>query len=101
MPVENLPTDLSGFRKTLAAASPPTGLAPALEALWWAAKDDWAKAHEIAQAHEDATCSWVHAYLHRVEGDLGNAGYWYRRAKRPPATGDLQAEWSAMVAELL
>ena len=102
MPVENPPTTLAGLSKTLTAAAPPVGMAPALEALWWAAKDDWTKAHEIAQEHEgEAPCDWVHAYLHRVEGDLGNAGYWYRRAKRPPATGALKAEWAAIIAALL
>ena len=51
-----------------------------LAALWWAAKGEWDKAHEIVQDEDDADAAWVHAYLHRVEGDLGNAGYWYRRA---------------------
>jgi hypothetical protein len=101
MPAENLPKDLPSFRKTLTAAAPPAGLAPALAALWWVAKKDWPKAHEIAQAHDTEACAWVHAHLHRVEGDLGNAGYWYRRARKPLATGATQAEWAAMVQELL
>ena len=53
---------------------------PPLAALWWAAKGNWDEAHKIVQDEETADAAWVHAYLHRVEGDLGNAGYWYRRA---------------------
>jgi hypothetical protein len=94
--------DLTGFKKSLAGIAPPPAVAAPLQALWWAAKGDWTKAHEVAQSHEgEAPCDWVHAYLHRVEGDLGNAGYWYRRAGKPPATGALAAEWDAMVAALL
>jgi hypothetical protein len=101
MPVDNPTTNLSRFRQTLTAAVPPSGLAPALEALWWEAKGEWTKAHEIAQAYDDESCAWVHAYLHRVEGDLGNAGYWYRRAKKPPAMDPLKDEWAAMTDSLL
>lgn len=102
MPVENLPVDIDAFRRTLRGLTPPPGLVPALEALWWEAKGDWTKAHEIAQAHEgDAACDWVHAYLHRVEGDLANAKYWYRQAGKPAETGDMKDEWAATVAALL
>ncbi len=93
--------NLERFRKSLSAQAPPAGLTAPLEALWWEAKGDWTRAHEVAQAHEDAPASWVHAYLHRVEGDLGNAGYWYRRAGQPPATGALKVEWEAMATALL
>jgi hypothetical protein len=93
--------DFEDFRKSLPGKAPPAGLTAPLEALWWDAKGDWNKAHEIAQAQEDAPSSWVHAYLHRVEGDLGNAGYWYRRAGHQPATGALKAEWEAMTKALL
>ncbi len=72
-----------------------------LAALWWAAKGDWDQAHEIVQDEDDADAAWVHAYLHRVEGDLGNAGYWYRRAGKPVATGPLETEWEQMVSALL
>src|SRR5689334_22997439 len=102
MPVDNPPTTLAGFSKTLDAPAPPAGLAPALKALWWAAKDEWTKAHEIAQEHEgEAACDWVHGYLHRVEGDLGNAGYWYRQAKKPAQRGELKAEWADIAGTLL
>ena len=73
----------------------------ALLALWWDAKGDWERAHEIAQDVSGADGAWVHAYLHRREGDLGNAAYWYRRAGRKVATGDSRVEWEGIVGELL
>ena len=72
-----------------------------LLALWWAGKGEWDQAHEIAQEIDARDGSWVHAYLHRVEGDASNAGYWYRRAGRPAASGEPRAEWEAIVAEML
>jgi hypothetical protein len=93
---------LDRFRASTSAVRPPAGLAPALEALWWLARDDWDKAHKVIQRHEGTPeCDLVHAHLHRVEGDLANAGHWYRRAGRPAATGALEDEWSAVAAELL
>jgi len=89
------------FTATLDQPAPPEGLGRALEALWWQGRGDWGRAHEAAQAGDDAACAWVHAHLHRVEGDLGNAGYWYRRAGKSPATGDLDAEWRAIIDALL
>lgn len=87
-----------------AAASDPVpspGLSGPLLALWWEARGDWKQAHEAAQAEADAESAWVHAYLHRQEGDLANADYWYRRAgRRRPAT-TLEAEWAAIAAALL
>lgn len=93
--------DIAGFRASLSQAAPPQGLSCALQALWWDAKGDWHKAHEQAQAKEDAAGNWVHAYLHRKEGDLGNAGYWYRRADRPVARVGLDQEWQAIVTALI
>jgi hypothetical protein len=69
--------------------------------LWWVGKDDWDKAHTLVMNEEDADCAWVHAYLHRVEGDPSNARYWYRQGRRKPAEGDLADEWAAIVAALL
>ncbi len=72
-----------------------------LLALWWDAKGEWEQAHAVAQEVEGADGAWVHAYLHRKEGDLGNASYWYRRAGRPMERGSTRAEWERMVVELL
>jgi hypothetical protein len=91
----------AAFKLSLSDAEPPSNLSSALSALWWAGKDDWDKAHKIAMDSDDADGAWVHAYLHRVEGDLDNAKYWYRQARRKPATGDLSEEWSAIAAALL
>jgi hypothetical protein len=93
--------EFAAFKSSLVADRPPRGLSAPLKALWWAARDDWAKAHEVAQEHDDAPSAWVHAYLHRVEGDDGNAAYWYRRAGRPAAKGALPAEWEAIAHALL
>jgi hypothetical protein len=92
---------LAEFRRTLSKSKPPADLAPALAALWWAGKDDWDKAHKIVMDEGGKDCAWVHAYLHRVEGDLGNARYWYRQAQRPGSSKPLAAEWEAIVETLL
>jgi len=89
------------LKRSLAQKKPPAGLSPALLALWWAGKDDWDKAHSIVMNEAVADCAWVHAYLHRMEGDLGNARYWYRQAKREPGTGSMAAEWAAIASALL
>ena len=93
--------DFNEFKESLKLASPPEGLTAALEGLWWDAKGDWHKAHESAQKDEGSDAAWVHAYLHRKEGDLSNAKYWYRRADRPAAYGDLEKEWAGVVRTLL
>jgi hypothetical protein len=85
----------------LDSPTPPDGLSPALLALWHDGRGDWERAHEIAQDIDDETGSWVHAYLHRKEGDIGNAHYWYRRAGVTPAKGSLEEEWRAIVEALL
>lgn len=93
---------IEGFRLSIAGAAPPPDLELALQALWWAAKGDWDRAHGCAQQREgDPACDWVHAYLHRVEGDRANAGYWYRRAGQPVPTMPLPDEWTAIAARLL
>ena len=91
---------LAEFKRTLSRAKPPAGLASALTALWWAGKDKWEAAHKIVMDEGGRDCAWVHAYLHRVEGDLGNARYWYRQAQRPVPTKSLAAEWDS-IAEIL
>ena len=91
---------LTDYRASLTAAVPPAGLTPPLQALWYAAKGDWDKAHDITQLG-GLDLDWVHAYLHRVEGDLANAGYWYRRAGKPVAKVALEEEWAAIAETLL
>ncbi len=77
-----------------------TELPPALAALWWDSRGDWDRAHEAAQSVDTAEGAWVHAYLHRKEGDLSNADYWYRRAGRRRPAGALEAEWAEIAAAL-
>jgi hypothetical protein len=93
--------DLQEFRLSLGQAEPPHGLEPALNALWHDAKAGWDEAHKIVQQQNDAASAWVHAYLHRKQGDGDNAHYWYRRAHQPPATGALADEWEHIVRALL
>lgn len=93
--------DYETFRQSLTANKPPAGLSLAVQALWWDAKGDWHQAHACAQAQEDADGAWVHAYLHRKEGDAFNAGYWYHQARKPAFAGSLEAEWEALVRALL
>lgn len=92
---------LDDFRATLTDAAPPRHLGEPLVALWHDAKGDWDEAHRVAQDIDDETGAWIHAYLHRKEGDAGNAAYWYRRAARPVAGGTLDAEWREIATALL
>jgi hypothetical protein len=91
----------AAFNLTLSHEAPPPELDAPLAALWWARKEDWDKAHRLVMGATGAAAAWVHAYLHRVEGDLGNAGYWYRQAHRPVCAAAPDAEWAAIVEELL
>jgi hypothetical protein len=89
------------FRSSLNSDRPPADASPVLVALWWDANGDWAKAHEIAQEIESPEAAWVHAYLHRKEGDQGNAEYWYRRAGKPHSKASLDAEWEEIARTIL
>ena len=91
---------LSEFTELLESNVPPD-VSPALVALWHDARGNWDAAHDTAQAIDDATGAWVHAYLHRKEGDESNAAYWYRRAEKPVARDSLRAEWERIVTALL
>jgi hypothetical protein len=92
---------LAEYRASLAQPAPPA-CSLALQSLWWLAKGEWERAHECAQQQEgDPACDWVHAHLHRVEGDLGNAGYWYRRAGQDLSQVSLQTEWAQIATALL
>ena len=93
--------DLTTFERSLEDAAPPAGLSKPLQALWQEAKGAWDDAHSLAMADKSADGAWVHAYLHRVEGDLRNAGYWYRRAGRPESKEALRDEWRAIATALL
>ena len=92
---------LEEFRESLCDDEPPVGLDLALTGLWWDAKGDWTKAHESAQKDEGLAGSWVHAYLHRKEGDASNARYWYQRADRSLSRATLPEEWLEITQFLL
>jgi hypothetical protein len=89
------------FQKSLTAQQPPSQLSPYLQALWFDGKNDWEKAHDVVQDMHDKTAAWIHAYLHRKEGDTGNADYWYSRAGKKRPGLSLQEEWQMIVAALL
>jgi hypothetical protein len=93
---------LDEFRRSLSEEVPPQGVDLPLQALWWSGKDDWDRAHQCVQQREgERDCDLVHAHLHRVEGDLSNAGYWYRRAGQPVATSTTDEEWAALASRFL
>lgn len=92
---------LDEFRNSLTAAEPPSTISLPLAGLWWDAKGDWTRAHECAQQVEDEQGAWVHAYLHRKEGDQSNAAYWYSRAGKPVCRESLAEEWVAVAKGLL
>lgn len=89
------------FNGSLTDIQPPSSTSPYLKALWYDGKEDWEKAHTIIQDVEDSAAAWVHAYLHRKEGDIWNADYWYRRAGRKRPDLSLKDEWESIVKELL
>lgn len=92
---------LDELKATLTAETPPPGMPAPILALWHDGRGDWDAAHRVAQDIESDDGAWIHAYLHRKEGDLGNAGYWYRRARRAIATTPLDQEWAELARELL
>jgi hypothetical protein len=84
-----------------ADAAPPEGLTPELRALWLAKNGQWEAAHQVAQEIPTPDGSWIHALLHLIEGDIGNAGYWYARAgKKPRDVSEIDAEWDRIAAHL-
>lgn len=93
--------NLREFRQSLAAPAPPAGLNKLVQALWHDAKGDWNRAHKIAQSVQGKAGARVHAYLHRKEGDLDNANYWYDRSGAKMPKTPLEKEWEALVNELL
>lgn len=91
----------SDFKDSLKQPSPPSNLSNTLRALWYDAKGDWESAHNVAQEINTSDGSWIHAYLHRKEGDLGNASYWYHRANQPVSKKTLTDEWEEITKAML
>lgn len=93
--------NLQEFKLSLRDNILPTNLSKGLQALWYDGKDNWEQAHDIAQDIHSDEGSWIHAYLHRKEGDHGNAAYWYHRANQPVCKTSLPEEWENIVSTLL
>ena len=91
---------MSSFESSLSATTPPVQATSPLRALWHGLRGEWNIAHQIVQTEDDRDSAWVHAWLHRVEGDLGNAGYWYSRAGKPLARGDTRREGLTIASAL-
>lgn len=89
------------FEASLSQPAPPAGVSAVLAALWHDGRGRWENAHQVAQEIDDPDGAWVHAYLHRKEGDASNAAYWYRRARKPVANGPLDEEWRELVTAFL
>ena len=94
--------DIISFRRSIAAADqPPSEASVYLKALWYDGKGEWDAAHSLIQDVEDNNAAWIHAYLHRKEGDISNAGYWYRRAGKTMPHISLEEEWEIIAEDLL
>ena len=93
--------NLSSFKESLLNIEPPQNTSVYLQALWYDAKGEWDKAHTLIQDVDNRNASWIHAYLHRKEGDTGNADYWYRRAGKKRSSISLEEEWAQIVAALI
>jgi hypothetical protein len=89
------------FKSSVTGRHPPRNISPCLEALWYDGNGNWERAHQIAQEIEDKNGAWIHAYLHRKEGDLGNARYWYSMAGKKMPEQSLREEWEALTREFL
>lgn len=93
--------NLTDFNESISGNNPQAEMSVYLKALWYDAKDDWDKAHELIQDLHDRNASWIHAYLHRKEGDIGNADYWYNKAGKKRPAIYLPEEWEHIVAAFL
>lgn len=98
---KNFVMNITDFKKSLSSNHPPEESTIYLEALWYDAKGEWEKAHELIQDLADNTAAWIHAYLHRKEGDSWNADYWYNKAGRKRPAASLNEEWEQITGELL
>ncbi|MGI9550740.1 MAG: hypothetical protein ACR2MT_06030 [Aurantibacter sp.] len=96
-----LPKKYSEFQESLSASTPLTNWPEGLKSMWYDSKNDWEASHDIAQEMHNDLGSWIHAYLHRKEGDEFNAGYWYRRAGKPFAKVSLEEEHQEIVEFIL
>ncbi|HEY4198264.1 MAG TPA: hypothetical protein VGM63_22140 [Mucilaginibacter sp.] len=92
---------LTAFKASLNANEPDTGLSVQLKSLWYDAKGNWPLAHQQVDHLSDKESAWVHAYLHRKEGDPGNADYWYRKADKVRPDVSLAQEWETLVLNFL
>lgn len=92
---------LEEFKHSLILSSPPSAISEHAKALWYDAKGNWEKSHQIIQDIDDANAAWIHAYLHRKEGDIGNAGYWYRRAGKKMPGVSLEEEWETIAKKII
>lgn len=92
--------DFKQFQESLSLPTAPSQVSDHLRALWYDAKGDWEQSHNIIQDIQDTDAAWIHAYLHRKEGDTGNADYWYSRAGKKRPSVSLQQEWEIIAREL-
>ena len=88
------------FIKLTKKSEPSDNLAGIHLVIWYAVKDNWDMAHNIVQEINTETASWIHAYLHRVEGDISNAHYWYNRARQEPSSESLESELDDIIKSL-
>ncbi|HUR29854.1 MAG TPA: hypothetical protein VMZ69_00410 [Saprospiraceae bacterium] len=93
--------NIEDFKKSITQDHPPEGLSPLLLSLWYDAKCDWEKSHDIISEIESKDAALIHAYLHRKEGDLWNADYWYLRAGKARNNESLPAEWNELVENII
>src|SRR5688500_12446994 len=93
--------DFDGFTSSIKQQTIPSSLGPELQSLWYDCLNNWNKAHDIAQDIPDKNGSWIHAYLHRKEGDKWNANYWYQKAGKTMPSYSLEKEWEELVRYFL
>lgn len=93
--------NITALKQSLSTDTPPASVSDYVKALWYDAKNDWQSAHKLIQDLPDKNASWIHAYLHRKEGDIGNADYWYSKAGKRRPTLSLSEEWEQIVNALL
>lgn len=93
--------DLPSFKESIANDTLPSSLPVYLQALWFDAKGNWEEAHRLVQDMAGEKAAWIHAYLHRKEGDIWNADYWYSKAGKKRPSTSLEAEWENLVCSFL